>query len=135
MKPATNPSSPAAEPTLGAHFNPRSRLAADMPTDGCVVLREHQASVPSVVGAIRVTNARGNIWERHDHGDEVLVLLSGAATMTLRDADGATTDRPLSPSDVLVIPRGVAHRATLHTNEVQALFVTPRTGTVEWADD
>src|SRR5262249_28141330 len=112
MEPATNRSSPAAEQTLGTPFNPRSRLAADMPTDGCLVLGHHQASVPSMVGAIRVSKARdGNTWERHDHGDEVLVVLSGAATMTLRDAEGRTTEWPLSTGDVLVIPRGVAHHA------------------------
>src|SRR5262249_27915360 len=83
-----------------------------------LVLGHHQASVPSMVGAIRVSKARdGNTWERHDHGDEVLVVLSGAATMTLRDAEGRTTEWPLSTGDVLVIPRGVAHHATLHTDE------------------
>jgi mannose-6-phosphate isomerase-like protein (cupin superfamily) len=124
-----------AEQPLGTHFNPRLRLETDMRTDGNVVLSDYRSSAPSMIGAIRVTRARNsNFWERHDHGDEVLVLLSGACTMTLRDAEGRTTERPMSPGDVLVIPKGMAHHGTLHTDEVQVLFVTPRTGTKEWSE-
>jgi quercetin dioxygenase-like cupin family protein len=105
-----------------------------MPTDGYLVLGDYQSSVASMVGAIRVSKARDpGAWERHDHGDEVLVVLSGAFTATLRDAEGRTTERSMSKGDVLIIPRGVAHHFTLHTDEVQALFVTPQTGTKEWS--
>ena len=106
-----------------------------MPGDGYLDLGEHRSTVANRVGVIRVTQARGaGAWERHDHGDEVLILLAGAVTMTLRDADGRTEDHAMSNGDVLIIPRGVAHHATLHTAEVQVLFVTPRTGTREWSD-
>jgi len=119
----------------GSRFNPRSQLGSNMPADGYLDLGDHHSGVVSMVGAIRVTQALGSgTWERHDHGDEVLVLLSGSATMTLRDADGRTEDHALSDGDVLIIPRGIAHHATLHTPEVQVLFVTPRTGTREWSD-
>lgn len=117
------------------HFDPRARLASDMPTDGYLVFGEYESSVPSMVGVIRLTEARpGSSWERHDRGDEVLIVLSGAFTMTLRDAQGRTTDQRMSQGDAILIPRGVAHHATLHTEEAHALFVTPRTGTKEWSD-
>ena len=88
-----------------------------------------------MVGAIRVSKARdSSAWERHDHGDELLVLLSGTLTMTLRDAEGRTSECPMARGDVLLIPMGVAHHATLHTDQVELLFVTPRTGTTDWAE-
>jgi quercetin dioxygenase-like cupin family protein len=106
-----------------------------MPTDGCLILGNYACAVTSMVGAIRVSTARDpHAWERHDDGDEVLVLLSGACTMTLRDAEGRTTDYLLSKGDVLIIPSGVAHHATLHTDEVEVLFVTPQTGSKEWSE-
>jgi quercetin dioxygenase-like cupin family protein len=122
--------------TLGTLFNPISRLSSDMPTAGYLVLGDYRSNVASMVGAIRVSKARDTgDWERHDHGDEVLVVLSGACTATLRDAEGRTTERSMSKGDVLIIPRGVAHHFTLHTDEVEALFVTPETGTKEWSDN
>jgi quercetin dioxygenase-like cupin family protein len=122
--------------TLGTLFNPTSRLSSDMPTDGYLVLGDYQSSVASMVGAIRVSEARATgTWERHDHGDEVLVVLSGACTATLRDAEGRTAERSMSKGDVLIIPRGVAHHFIVHSDQVEALFVTPQTGTKEWSDN
>jgi quercetin dioxygenase-like cupin family protein len=134
MEDTTRQSTPSQTQAHGTLFNPTSRLASDMPTDGYLVLGDHRSSVANMVGAIRVTQARDpGAWERHDHGDEVLVVLSGACTATLRDAEGRTAERSMSKGDVLIIPRGVAHHFTLHTDEVQALFVTPQTGTTEWS--
>ena len=136
MERATQQTSSSSAQPGAAHFNPGSELAAKVPADGYVVLSNHQSSVASMVGAIRVTQARDpNTWERHDHGDEILVLLSGACKMVLREAGGRISVRALSSGDVLLIPRGVAHRAMLQTAEAQLLFVTPRTGTREWSDE
>ncbi len=133
MEPATHPSS--VDLIHGTHFNPRSKLSVDVPGAGYLALGDYQASVSSMVGVIRVDNTRdSNAWERHDHGDELLILLAGSLTMTLRDAEGRTTEQSMSMGDVLIIPSGAAHRARLHTDEVQLLFVTPRTGTKEWLD-
>jgi quercetin dioxygenase-like cupin family protein len=136
MEEATHRTASASAQAPGKHFNARAQLGSLVPTEGYRVLGNHQSGVPSMVGVIRVTKARNpNAWERHDHGDEVLVLLSGACTMTLRDGEGRITERSLSPGDVLIVPSGVAHHATLHTDEIQALFVTPGSGTKEWSDD
>lgn len=117
-------------------FNPQSRLAAEMPGTGHLVLANYEANVPSMVGAIRVRQPHDpNAWERHDHGDEVLAVISGSCTATLRDAQGHTITRDITSGDVLVIPKGVAHSFKLHSDEVQVLFVTPETGTEEWTDN
>lgn len=135
MERATHQTYHSSTQPNAAHFNPSSALTAQVPADGYAVLGKYQSGVTSMVGVIRVTAARDHdTWERHDHGDEVLVLLSGACTMILRDAEGHTIRRPLSNGDVLIIPRGVAHRATLQTAEAQLLFITPQTGTQEWSD-
>lgn len=118
-----------------AHFNPSAQLASRVPVEGHVVLGELESSVPSMVGVIRVTRAHDpNTWERHDHGDELLVLLSGSCTMTLRDAAGRSQEHVLSVGDALLIPRGVSHCGMPHGDEVQVLFVTPRTGSSEWLE-
>src|SRR5262245_44741326 len=90
MEDTTQQSASSQTQTHGTLFNPTSRLTSDM-TDGNLPLGDHQSSVASMVGAIRVKRARD--------------------------------------------PRAVAHHFTLHTGEVQALFVTPQTGTKEWSDD
>jgi len=135
MEDTTQEFTSSRTPADGTVFNPSAGLASDMPTDGYLVLGDYHSSVASMVGAIRVSRARDpDAWERHDHGDEVLIVLSGDCTATLRDADGRTTQRSMSKGDVLIIPKGVAHHFTLHTDEVQVLFVTPRTGTKEWSE-
>jgi mannose-6-phosphate isomerase-like protein (cupin superfamily) len=135
MEDTTWQSTSSQAQTHGTLFNPTSRLASDMPTDGHLVLGDYQSSVASMFSAIRVSKARDpGAWERHDHGDEVLVVLSGACIATLRDAEGRTTERFMSKGDVLIISSGVAHHFTLHTDDVQALFVMPQTGTKEWSD-
>jgi oxalate decarboxylase/phosphoglucose isomerase-like protein (cupin superfamily) len=135
MEHATDRATPPLTRARGTYFNPTSQLGLDMPAAGYLDLADYQSRVPSRVGAIRVCNAGPQAaWERHDLGDELLVLLSGSFTMTLRDAEGRTIERPMSRGDVLVIPTGVAHHATLHTDEVQLLFITPRAGTKEWSE-
>jgi mannose-6-phosphate isomerase-like protein (cupin superfamily) len=136
MEDTTQRSTSSQTQPHGTPFNAISQIASEVPCDGYLVLGHYRSSVASMVGAIRVTRARvSGAWERHDHGDEVLVVLSGACTATLRDAEGRVTERSLSTGDVLIVPSGVAHHFTLHTDEVRALFVTPSTGTVEWSDD
>jgi mannose-6-phosphate isomerase-like protein (cupin superfamily) len=61
--------------------------------------------------------------EMHPDGDELLYLVSGAATVTLELPDG-TTDVDLAAGDALVIPQGTWHQVT--TIEAgQLLHITP----------
>lgn len=67
-------------------------------------------------------------WERHPAGDEVVILLSGAATLIL-DVNGAHQSVALeTPGSYVVVPRGIWH--TARTNQpTRMLFITPGEGT------
>lgn len=73
------------------------------------------------------TESWGN-WEMHPAGDEVVVLLSGAATMVLLK-DGAEEAVELNaPGSYVVVPAGIWHTARV-AEPVTMLFVTPGEGT------
>jgi quercetin dioxygenase-like cupin family protein len=89
----------------------------------------------AMLGVIRIAmEGTEGFWERHDGGDELLVLVSGRMTMTLRPASGPDQVHELGEGDALLIPSGVAHSARLHTPEVHLLFVTPREGNAAWTE-
>ncbi|WP_394844802.1 cupin domain-containing protein [Pendulispora brunnea] len=100
------------------------------------VLGDYAVDGKAMLGVIRIPRERtGGFWERHDGGDEILVLLEGRCTMTLRPSEGPEKSHELGPGDALLIPKGVAHSGKAHTPEVRVLFITPREGNVEWHDD
>jgi mannose-6-phosphate isomerase-like protein (cupin superfamily) len=67
-------------------------------------------------------------WERHPAGDEIVLLLSGRATMLLRTADGDESIRLEEPGTYVVVARGIWH--TAQTSEpTRMLFITPGEGT------
>jgi mannose-6-phosphate isomerase-like protein (cupin superfamily) len=55
-----------------------------------------------------------NHWEMHPHGEEVLVMLSGAITMVFDDPGGEKRVA-LEEGKACVVPRGTWHRAIVHT--------------------
>jgi mannose-6-phosphate isomerase-like protein (cupin superfamily) len=67
-------------------------------------------------------------WEMHPRGEEVVMLLSGSATLVL-EVDGDERRVQLSEGgSYVVVPRGAWHRA--ETSEPTAmLFITPGEGT------
>lgn len=72
-------------------------------------------------------------WECHPKGDEMVLLLSGTATMTTL-VDESTRDTRLSaPGDYLIVPRGVWHTASA-ADQARMLFITPGEGTENRAD-
>lgn len=72
-------------------------------------------------------------WEKHPAGDEIVVLLSGAATMTLRKKSGDETVRLTEPGSYLVVPKDTWH--TAHISEpTRMLFITPGEGTENRAE-
>jgi mannose-6-phosphate isomerase-like protein (cupin superfamily) len=102
----------------------RPRILADFVADGSVM-----------VGVARLgRDTIHALWERHDGGDEILVLVAGQLTATFRDADG---ERVLEagPGDAILIPRGIAHSFAIRSDEIQLLFLTPRAGNTGWSDD
>jgi mannose-6-phosphate isomerase-like protein (cupin superfamily) len=66
-------------------------------------------------------------WERHPAGDEVVVLLSGAAEFVL-DRGGRHESTPLGPGEFIIVPRNTWHTARISTPTAM-LFVTPGEGT------
>lgn len=61
--------------------------------------------------------------ERHDDGDEVLVLVSGAVTVVL-DTHGGAESVDVSPGQAVVVPRGVWHRVVVRQRS-HIVFLTP----------
>jgi mannose-6-phosphate isomerase-like protein (cupin superfamily) len=67
-------------------------------------------------------------WEVHPAGDEVVVLLSGAATFLLGEQGNPTSVSLTQPGEFVVVPKGTWHTARV-SGPTQMLFVTPGEGT------
>lgn len=71
-------------------------------------------------------------WERHPHGSELVLLLSGATELYLQQADVLTEDTQClilsKAGDYVLIPAGVWHRACPQS-PTTLLFLTPGFGT------
>lgn len=67
-------------------------------------------------------------WERHPAGEELVMLLSGDATLVLEEADGPRTVRLSTPGAYVLVPRGTWHTACT-TVSTTLLFLTPGAGT------
>ncbi len=83
-----------------------------------------------VVGAKHARDAddlHPNEQEMHPHGDELLLLLSGALDVILDLPEGARTV-PLKTGGACLVPRGVWHRLFLRQPS-DLVFVTPPDGT------
>src|SRR5262245_21520483 len=65
--------------------------------------------------------------EMHPHGDELLLLLSGAVDVNLDLPEGERTI-PLTAGGACLVPRGVWHRLAMH-EPGDLVFVTPPDGT------
>ncbi len=66
-------------------------------------------------------------WEVHPAGDEIVVLLSGAADLVL-DAPGGQRIVALRDHDACIVPRGVWHTANV-LSPAEALHITRGAGT------
>ncbi len=66
-------------------------------------------------------------WEMHPAGDELVHLISGAIDLVLQEERGGRIIELRSRAASL-IPRGVWHRAIVHTPS-DVLFITPGAGT------
>jgi len=82
------------------------------------------------VARLRAEDGRAlhaDVWECHPTGNEVLVVLSGAVHLFLRDppADEPTT---LRPGDAVVVPVGAWHRLDV-AEPADLMAITPRADT------
>jgi mannose-6-phosphate isomerase-like protein (cupin superfamily) len=118
-----------------AVFSIAQELATLVPGGDFRLLDHHLADGPVMAGVIRIdADSVKGFWERHDGGDEILVILAGRATFTIRSADGDMR-LEVGPGDALCVPRSMAHNAVLHTPALDILFFTPRDGSAAWTDD
>ncbi len=61
-----------------------------------------------LVGCVHLAEGPLDHWERHPHGDEFLLLLSGAVTIALEEPS-ARRGVPLRAGEAFVVPKGVWH--------------------------
>jgi len=74
-----------------------------------------------------LVKAKGEfVWHRHDHADDVFLVLDGRLTIRLRDRDVS-----LGPGELFVVPRGTEH-CPVADEEAHVLVIepagTPNTG-------
>jgi mannose-6-phosphate isomerase-like protein (cupin superfamily) len=67
-------------------------------------------------------------WERHPAGEELVMLLSGTATLILDESGKEQAVQLSSPGSYVVVPRNVWHTARA-TAPTTMLFLTPGAGT------
>ncbi len=67
-------------------------------------------------------------WERHPHGHEVVLCISGALTLHQEFADGGTASIRIGPGEYAINPPGAWHTADVE-GEATALFITAGLGT------
>ncbi len=61
------------------------------------------------------------VWHKHDHEDELFLVVKGMLTMELRDK---TIE--INEGEFLIVPRGVEHRPVAH-EEVHVILFEPAT--------
>ena len=66
-------------------------------------------------------------WERHPHGEEFILQLSGILELILEQGRGQNT-LTLQPNDFAIVPSGVWHTANVPLAG-STLFITPGEGT------
>jgi mannose-6-phosphate isomerase-like protein (cupin superfamily) len=82
---------------------------------------------PKVIGdvndcQIKLAKLAGEfVWHRHEHEDELFLVVKGRLTMHLR-----TGDLVLGPGELVIVPRGVEH-CPAAAEECWVLLVEPRT--------
>ena len=75
------------------------------------------------IGAPQIAGDPPHDGEMHPDGDELLYLVSGAATVTL-ELPGGTTQVDLGAGDAIVVPLGVWHQIT-SLEPYQLIHITP----------
>jgi mannose-6-phosphate isomerase-like protein (cupin superfamily) len=88
---------------------------------GCVLVSTHEF------------NADWPTWEIHPSGDEIVVLLSGTATLVLREDDSEARVQLAGPGAYVVVPRNTWHTARV-SGTTRMLFITRGEGTENRAD-
>lgn len=76
-------------------------------------------------GAIFVVHYAGHSeWERHSVGNEIVAVLEGETTLTIRD-DGEESQHRLGAGELVIVPQGAWHRFDT-PGGAKILTVTPQ---------
>jgi mannose-6-phosphate isomerase-like protein (cupin superfamily) len=82
---------------------------------------------PYIVGElnenyIKLAKINGEfVWHKHDHEDELFVILSGTLIMDFRDKTVETKS-----GEILIVPKGVEHRPRTNGEEVRIMLIEPK---------
>jgi mannose-6-phosphate isomerase-like protein (cupin superfamily) len=100
-----------------------------------VSLREKLASFqdhwsPRIAGElngqhVKLVKFQGDfVWHRHDHEDELFLVVEGAFRMDYRDELGTEQSLDVAAGEFVIVPRGMEHRPCA-TDEVHVLLFEP----------
>ncbi len=82
---------------------------------------------PYIVGElndnhVKIAKLKGElIWHKHDHEDELFIVLEGTLMMDFKDKTIAT-----QPGEILIVPKGIEHRPWTRGEEVKIILVEPK---------
>lgn len=69
-------------------------------------------------------------WERHNNGDELLLVTDGEVQIEILDTVGAARVEHLSEGNLFVVPKGLWHQLTASAH-VNILYISPGEDGVE----
>jgi len=81
-----------------------------------------------VLVSLHAFDSDWGVWEKHPAGDEIVLLLSGSAKMTIRTNTGEETHTLTSPGSFVIVPKNMWHTAHI-AEPTHLLFITPGEGT------
>jgi len=90
--------------------------------------RDFDAFRGHVLVAMHAFDADWPTWERHPAGDELVLLLAGAATFVLDTPGGEQQVVLAKPGRFVIVPRNTWHTARV-AEHAELLFITPGEGT------
>ncbi len=73
---------------------------------------------------VKIAKLKGElVWHKHDHEDELFIVLEGTLMMDFRDRPTIAT----GTGEILIVPKGVEHRPWTNNEEVKIVLVEPQT--------
>lgn len=82
---------------------------------------------------VKIARMKGEfVWHRHEHTDELFLLLEGQLDMEIRDEAGEIQRTTLWPGQLYVVGKNIEHRPVVPTEAV-AIIIEPR-GVVNTGD-
>ena len=69
-------------------------------------------------------------WEKHNNGDELLLITDGCVDIEVLDASGNSRKEQLKEGSLFVVPKGEWHQLT-STDYVNILYISPSEDGVE----